>query len=130
MNHQLSLIFYGIVWCFIIILIVINCKSLRYLNQRVKLLEEEECNSETGDPIQKEETQQKESLLAKQINSVMTRIQYYPIVTTVVWFFLSLDRVTDDILMLVSRDKVTISIYENEFLLYLKLTSIGMHNIV
>ena len=47
MNFGLSLTFYAIVWCFIISVIVINCMSLRYLNQRVKLLEEEDSVSET-----------------------------------------------------------------------------------
>ena len=110
--------------------------SLRYLNQRVKLLlEEEDSVSETGrDSVQKEQTAQEESLLAKQINNVMSRIQYYPIVTTVIWFFLSLDRMSDDI-RIWSNYKPGKTIqppdyHDHEVLMYLKRTSIGMHNIV
>lgn len=121
---HLSLFVYSVVWFFIIVIMVLIGKTICYLNQRKKeLLEESEDDEDT---ITKESLES--SVLSSKIDSTVSKLYYFPIVTCAIWILLSIDRIPDDIININMTEEQQY-VYKGNWL-YLKYATIFLHNVI
>ena len=129
MYRRLSLIYYCFVVVFIIVISIFSCKSISYLRKKQhEILQFEKENQEDFEETEgKEEdvTSKGESILSQKITTAIKKIQYFPVVTCVVWLILSVDRIPDDVVLILNE--------KNQFewkgeWLYVKMATIILHN--
>lgn len=136
----LSLIIYGIVWVIIITIIIVSCKSISFLNRKNKQIcnNEESEGSDTGGKEQNKTEisltkETEKSVLSVKIQKTIHKLYFFPYVTCIIWILLSIDRIPDDIINTLNRDKQPTDkgyIFYAGFFLYLKYCTLVLHNVI
>lgn len=136
----LSLVFYGLVWAIIITIITISCKSISFLNRKKKEIYNDE-DSEGLDTDRNYKNKIDASLtkksekncLSDQIQKAIHKLYFFPFVTCIIWILLSIDRIPDDVINTLNRNKNKTDkgyIIYGGFFLYLKYCTLVLHNLI
>ena len=118
----------------VILIIILNIKSISLLQLREKVArqmeidtqEEEEDNNDISNK------QLNNSLNSTKIHSLIKKLRRFPIATSIIWLVASFDRLPDDIINMIrhKENKVNIVNIYTGFLLGLKYGLIILHNLV
>ena len=133
MYRKLSLVYYAFVVVFIVVISILSCKSISYLKQKQnEILQFEKENQEDFEETEGNEedvTSKGESILSQKITTAIKKIQDFPVVTCFVWLILSIDRIPDDVVLIINNENNE----NNQFewvgaWLYVKMVTIVLHN--
>ena len=124
-NRHLSLGLYGFVWIIIIIMIFINCQSISRVTLKVEMLTQNKNAKDTEESESNSNDQLIDTIISSNANKLILQIKYFPIVTCIIWGILSVDRISDDLALILKFD----------FSRYLPLeifkqTTIFLHNLI
>lgn len=132
MYRKLSLVYYAFVVVFIVVISILSCKSISYLKQKQnEILQFEKENQEDFEETEgKEEdvTSKGESILSQKITTAIKKIQYFPVVTCFVWLILSIDRIPDDVVLIINEKNKNNQFEWVGAWLYVKMVTIVLHN--
>lgn len=132
MYRILSLVYYAFVVVFIVVISILSCKSISYLKQKQnEILQFEKENQEDFEETEgKEEdvTSKGESILSQKITTAIKKIQYFPVVTCFVWLILSIDRIPDDVVLIINENNENNQFEWVGAWLYVKMVTIVLHN--
>lgn len=133
MYRRLSLIYYCFVVVFVILISIFSCMSISYLkrkkNEILQFEKENQEDFEDSDGVKEEEVASKgESILSQKITTAIKKIQYFPVVTCVVWLILSIDRIPDDIVLIVNEKHEKHQFEWEGAWLCVKMVTIILHN--
>ena len=123
MYRYLSLSYYVIVIIIIYFLCYYCCKTISFLNRKKKELLIIEEDTTIGEEINKGAEVKDE--LSERITVIIKKIQYFPIVTIVVWSIFIFDRVPDDLSLIINDGNW---FHSCTFLLYFKRITVLLHN--
>lgn len=128
-HSKLSVILYAIYWTIIIIILIFNCKAICHLKHKKEILESnddtEDCKEEF-EPFSNP-TLDLPSIITEQITTTVNKLYFFFWVLTVFWLLMSLDRVPDDIAMIINESLFE---YKGTFLHYYKAASVGIHSVI
>ena len=124
-NRNLSLGLYGFVWIIIIIIIRINCQSISRVTLKVEMLTQNKKSKDTEESESNSNNQLIDTIISSNANKLILQIKYFPIVTCIIWGILSIDRISDDLALILEFN------YSNYLPLEIfKQTTIFLHNLI
>ena len=113
----------------VILIIILNMKSISILQLREKVARQMEIDTQEEDEKNNSDEKSNGSLNSTKIHNLIKKLRKFPIATSIIWLFALFDRLPDDIINIIKRRHHTVITYHG-FYLGFKYGLIIIHNLI